>query len=210
MALSRATIKEILSKAGVTAENMDAAISGILEGHTASVDALTELRDKYKADADKLPGVQAELAAAKENAKGGDKDAWKVKYDALKGEYDTFKADTAQKETNAQKQTAYKALLDELKISGKVTDKVLKLAELDKVELVDGKIKDADALKKALSEEWKDFIVTSGTEGARVETPPASGGETVTKEQFDKMGYAARNELYQKQPELYKTLTKKE
>lgn len=40
-------------------------------------------------------------------------------------------------------------------------------------------------------------------------TPPASNGNTgITKEMFQKMGYAERNKLYAESPELYKELSK--
>ena len=42
MALTRPAVKEILSKAGVAAENMDEAVKEIIAGHTATVDALKE------------------------------------------------------------------------------------------------------------------------------------------------------------------------
>jgi hypothetical protein len=182
MALTRAQIKEILSTAGIAADKTDAAIEGILAGHTSSVDALTEQRDKYKADAEKLPTVQAELDRAKEAAKDQKPDAYKVKYDALKEEYDGYKADVTKKATTAQKSTAYKALLDELKINGKITGKVLKLADLEKVELDDkGAIKDADKLRESLKAEWADFIVKEGSEGGRVDNPPANNNVDTDK-----------------------------
>ncbi len=178
MALTRTQIKEILSKAGTPAEGVDAAVEGILAGHTASVDALTELRDKYKADADKLPDMQKQLDAAKEAAKDSGKDAFKVKYDALKEEFEGYKADVTKKATTAQKSAAYRTLLDELKINGKITDKVLKLADLEKVELDDkGAIKDADKLKESLKTEWADFIVKDGAEGGKVDNPPRNNGD---------------------------------
>jgi hypothetical protein len=182
MALTRAQIKEILSTAGIAADKTDAAIEGILAGHTSSVDALTEQRDKYKADAEKLPAVQTELDKAKEAAKDQKPDAYKVKYDALKEEYDGYKADVTKKATTAQKSTAYKALLDELKINGKITGKVLKLADLEKVELDDkGAIKDADKLRESLKAEWADFIVKEGSEGGRVDNPPANNNVDTDK-----------------------------
>lgn len=177
MALTRAQIKEILSKAGTPSEGLDAAIQSIIEGHTSSIDALTEQRDKYKADADKLSAVQAELDKAKEAAKDQKPDTWKVKYEGIKAEFDGYKETIAKQQTAAKKSAAYKALLAEIKISEKVREGVLKLANLDKVELdADGKIKDADTLKTSLTKEWADFIVTDGKKGVEDPNPPA--GET--------------------------------
>lgn len=194
MALTRATIKEILSKAGVTAENMDTAVDGILAGHTASVDALTELRDKYKADAEKLPDVQKKLDDAIKAAQGEGKDTYRVKYDALKDEFENYKSESAKKEIVAQKQEAYKALLSELKISPKVHDGILRIADMDKIELDNGKIKDVSELSESLKAEWGDFIITEGTKGADVTTPPSTGGQTDTSKMTDAEYFAYQRE----------------
>ena len=172
MALTRTQIKEILSKAGTPSDGMDVAIASILEGHTSSVEALTELRDKYKADAEKLPSVQAALDMANETAKSSEKDPFKVKYEALKEEFEGYKTDVTKKETTASKTKAYKQLLKELNISDKIIDKVVKLADIDAIEIVDGKIKDAETLSTSLKTEWADFITQPKTTGAKVETPP--------------------------------------
>lgn len=37
----------------------------------------------------------------------------------------------------------------------------------------------------------------------------SSGAQTITQEQFDKMGYSERLKVYNEQPELYKTLTQR-
>lgn len=50
-----------------------------------------------------------------------------------------------------------------------------------------------------------------GEAAAKLPTPAGKadeGGKTVTKEQFDKMGYAERNELFEKNRELYDELSK--
>ena len=182
MSLTRSQIKEILSKAGTPAEGMDAAITGILDGHAATVDALKEQRDAYKTDAEKLPDALKQLDTANQAVKESGKDAYKVKYDALKEEYDGYKADVSKKETTAHKSAAYKALLAELKINGKITDKVLKLADMDAVELDDkGAIKGADKLRESLKAEWADFIVKEGSEGGKVDNPPANNNVDTDK-----------------------------
>ena len=85
--------------------------------------------------------------------------------------------------------SAYKSLLKEIGISEKRIDAVAKLAELDKIKLdKDGKIEGSDDLKKSLSEEWSDFIVKDGKEGAETSTPPENkGGKVMTKEEIMKI-----------------------
>jgi hypothetical protein len=150
----------------------DDKIEEIISAHSETVTGLKEEAEKYKADAGKLPSVQAALDKANEIAKSSEKDPFKVKYEALKEEFEGYKTDVTKKETTASKTKAYKELLKELNISDKVIDKVVKLADIDAIEIVDGKIKDAEKLSASLKTEWADFIAQPKTTGAKVETPP--------------------------------------
>ena len=150
-------------------------IEEIISAHSETVTGLKEEAEKYKADAEKLPSVQAALDKANETVSKGEKDPYKVKYEALKEEFEGYKTDVTKKETTASKTKAYKQLLKELNISDKVIDKVVKLADIDAIEIVDGKIKDAETLSASLKTEWADFIAQPKTTGAKVETPPTGG-----------------------------------
>lgn len=161
MALTRKSLKAM----GLEDEKIDE----IITMHTETVDALKEQRDQYKADAEALPKVKADLE--KFTADAG-KDPWKIKYEALKTDFDGFKTEQQAKETRGAKEKAYRDALKEVGVAEKLHDSILRVAELDKVELVDGKLKDADTIKKALKTEWGDFIAQPKTTGAKVETPP--------------------------------------
>jgi hypothetical protein len=174
MALKRAFLKAL----GIEDEKVDE----IINAHTETVNGLKDEIEKYKADAEKLPSVQAALEKANETVSKGEKDPYKVKYEALKEEFEGYKTEATKKETMTSKTAAYKALLKELRINGKITDKVLKLADLETVELDDkGTIKDADKLKESLKNEWADFIVKEGSEGGRVDNPPANNNVDADK-----------------------------
>lgn len=164
----------------------DEKIDQIIEAHAETVNSLKEDLDKYKEDAEKLPGVQKQLDDALEEAKNSNSDVWEAKYNALKEDFDTYKNDITAKETKAEKDSAYRALLKEIGISDKRIDSVLRVSKVDDVELdKDGKIKDADTLKESLKNEWADFIQTTSTQGASTATPPASNGGTIlTKEEI--------------------------
>lgn len=179
MALTKAQVREILSAAGVTSENMSDAVDNIIDGHLTSVNALREDIAKYKADAEKLPTVQKELDDMKANTN----DSWKEKYDNLKGEFDTYKKDVEAKETHNKKVEAYKAILKDANLSEKGIEKAVKYAEWDKIELeADGKIKGASDHIKAVKEEWAEYVTTTTTTGAKTSTPPANtGGAKLTK-----------------------------
>lgn len=167
--------RKFLSALGIEADKVDQ----IIDAHTEVTDALKSERDKYKADAEKLPGVQAELDGLKSDAEKNGKDPWKVKYDALKEEYDNFKNEQTAKATASAKADAFRALLKECGVAEKRIDAILKVTDLESIELEDGKIKNAADLRKNVKEEWADFITTQATKGADTSTPPPGGKSSV-------------------------------
>ena len=156
----------------------------IIAAHTEVTDALKQERDGYKADAEKLPGIQKELDDLKSTTDG--KNTWKVKYEALKEDFDQYKNDVEAKAAKTAKEDAYKKLLEETGVSPKRIAAILKVSDFDSIELDDsGAIKDADKLKDSIKEEWADFIQTTQTKGATTATPPSSTGKaTMTKEEI--------------------------
>lgn len=181
MALSR----KFLQALGIEAEKIDE----IINAHSETVEGLKEERDSYKSQAEQADKLQKDLDKAKKDIEELNKeDAYKVKYEALKEDFDTYKKGVETEKTNNNKKAAYKALLKEIKISDKRIDSVAKLADLDKIKLdKDGKIEGSEDLKKALAEEWADFIVTDGKEGAGTSTPPASNGGVKSREEIMKI-----------------------
>lgn len=180
--------RKALAAMSIEAEKIDQ----IIEMHCETVEALKTERDnakkdaeKYKADAEKLPAVEKELKDLKDDNSG---DKYKEKYESIKKEYEDFKASTTAKETKDTKEKAYKALLEECGVSPKRIDRVLKVSDVDAIEInEDGTVKDAENLKKSITEEWADFIETTGTTGAKTTTPPKNTGGKMTKEDIDKI-----------------------
>ena len=197
MALTRKLLKGM----GLTDEQVDT----IIEAHTDTVDGLKADVSKYKTDAEKLPGVQKELDDLK--AKGDD--GWKEKHDKLKGEFDTYMKDVEAKETHSKKEAAYRAILKDATLSEKGIEKAIKYAEWDKIELeADGKLKGASDHIKSVKEEWAEYVTTTTTTGAKTSNPPANNGNSVvTKEDFQKMSYKDRLQIYNENPDLYNELT---
>ena len=171
MALTRKMLKAM----GIEDEKIDQ----IIEAHSETVDALKEQRDQYKADAETLPQIQKQLDTANQHLESVGKDAYKVKYEALKEEMDALKADYAAKETRSAKEKAYTELLKAAGIPEKRIAAVLKVSDLDAIELDDkGAVKDADKLTENIKTEWADFIPTTTTQGAQTSTPPATNTGT--------------------------------
>ncbi len=178
MALSR----KFLTALGIESDKIDE----IINAHSESVNALKEERDSFKEKAEKYDKAQTDLDEANKKIEELSKeDTYKVKYDALKEEFDDYKNGIETEKTNNNKKEAYKALLKEIGISEKRIDAVARLVELDKIKLdKDGKIEGSDNLKKSLKEEWSDFIVKEGKEGAGTATPPEGSGSKKTKEEI--------------------------
>lgn len=176
MALTRKMLKAM----GIEDEKVEQ----IIEAHTETVTALKDERDAFKADAEKLPAVQKELDELK--ATDNKEDTYKVKYDALKEEFEGFKKEQSEKELRVKKEQAYKVLLQEAGVSEKRVDAVLKVSDIDSLEFnEDGSVKDADNLKKGIEAEWEDFIVRKETQGTQTSTPPQGSGKVYkTKEEI--------------------------
>jgi len=178
MALTRKMLKAM----GIEEEK----IEQIIEAHSETVSGLKADIEKYKGDAEKLPGVQKELDTLKAAGDGG----WKEKHDTVKKELDTLKAENTKKETRAAKEKAWRALLKETGVSEKRIDVVVRATDLDGIELAeDGKIKDADKHTEAIKKDWGDFIVTKKKEGTQTQNPPENGGGD---------GPKTREEIYKK------------
>jgi len=194
MALTNANVKEILSKAGVDSEHMKDAVNEIIEGHTTSIEALREERDGYKEKAQKVEDLEKQLEKAQKDLKEATSDdseqKYKTKYEMLKEEFKEYKKDVEAKATKESKAKAYKDILKEAGISEKRIDAVLKVSDVDSIELDDeGKVKDKDDLLKSIKEEWSDFIQTADVQGAKTDNPPANtgGSKTLTKDDIMKV-----------------------
>lgn len=169
MALTRKSLKEL----GLTEEQ----ITEVIEGHSETVNALKEEVAKYREEADKVPGLQKQVEDSKKV------DSYKEKYDKLQKEYTDYKAEQAKAKTAAQKRDAYRALLEEAGVSEKRIAAVLKVSDIDAIELdADGKVKDSKTVVNSIKTEWADFIQSGGKEGAKTPTPPQGSGKTMTKE----------------------------
>lgn len=162
MSLTRNYLKSM----GLTDEQ----VSGIIEAHTDTVEALKTQRDQYKQDADKLVEVQKELDGLKEKA--GEND-FEQKYKDMEKKYNDLVKENEQKETTAKIKDAYKALLKEAGVSEKRLESVLKVTDISALKLdKDGKLDGAKDLTENIKKEWADFIVTEGEHGANPATPP--------------------------------------
>lgn len=163
-------------------EIADDKIDQIIDAHTEVTDALKADRDKYKADAEKLPQVQKDLDDAKKQI--GTDDGYKEKYEKEHKDFTEYKKGIEAEQTKAKKSEAYKTVLKKANISEKRMDAIIRLTDLDKIELDEnGEVKDADKAVETVKTEWADYIVKTEEKGAETETPPAggSGGRVLSR-----------------------------
>lgn len=163
MALTR----KLLTALGIEADKQEQ----IIDAHTETVDGLKQQIAQYKADAEKLPEVQAQLKAAQEAAKNSG-DAAKIQKD-----FDDYKAQVQAEKTKAAKESALKKIAKDAGLTEAGIAKAVKYQDFTKIELDEkGEVKDAKDIIKALKEEWPEHLVKEGTQGAGTPTPPSSNG----------------------------------
>lgn len=166
MALTRKYLKSI----GLNEDQID----GVIEEHTSVTEALKEQIKTYKADADKLPGVQKELDDLKAAGDGG----YKEKYEAEAQAHSTLKQQIATEKANAAKRTAMDDFLTNKVGIHRESARTLILdaVKWDDIKLDDsGALAGADELAKAYGAKYADFVGAPGEKGVPPTTPPSGG-----------------------------------
>lgn len=181
MALTRKLLKSM----GLTDEQVDS----VIEAHSETVDGLKADRDKYKADSENLASVSKELESLKES--GGD---WKTKFEKEHSDFESFKTATAEKETNAMKQNAFKKILRDAGISENRFDSILRVTDLSKIDIdKDGNFVDSTSVTERVKAEWSDFIVQKSSEGVATAVGNQTKTTTYSRDDISKMSASEIN-----------------
>ena len=140
--------------------------------HLGVVDPLKDDLTKYKADAEKLPGVQKQLDDLKAAGDGG----YKEKYEKEHSAFEAFKTDITAKESKAAKEKAVRAYFESKNITGSNLDLAMRGCGEEMAALVmDGdKIKDTTSLDALIDGAYKSLVYTEHVQGANPATPPAN------------------------------------
>lgn len=173
MALTRKLLKGM----GLTDEQVDT----IIEAHTDTVDGLKADVSKYRADAEKLPGVQKELDDLKAAGDGG----YKEKYEKEHSAFEAFKTDITAKESKAAKEKAVRAYFESKNITGANLDLAMRGCgeEMAALELDGEKIKDTKSLDALVDGTYKGLV---SKQTVRVDTGARfnGGGKPMTKDEI--------------------------
>ena len=176
MALTRKLLKGM----GLTDEQVDT----IIEAHTDTVDGLKADVSKYKADAEKLPGVQKQLDDLKAAGDGG----YQEKYEKEHKAFEDFKANVTAKESKAAKEKAVRAYFESKNITGANLDLAMRGCgeEMSALELDGEKIKDTKSLDALVDGTYKSLVSKPAVRldmGARLN----EGGKPMTKDEIMKI-----------------------
>ena len=172
MAFKREEIREALGEAYT-----DDIARKLIELHRSVVDPIKDQLDdakmdvtRFKAEAEKVPGLQTEISELKNG------EDWKKKYETEHQSFEDYKGQVARDAEVANIKTAYKKLLIEEKISEKTLDAVLNATDYSKMKLKeDGTLDGIEDLKKDISEKWGGFKVVQRQRGEKVDNPPPGG-----------------------------------
>lgn len=149
--------------------------------HLGVVDPLKDDLTKYKADAEKLPGVQKELDDLKAAGDGG----YKEKYEKEHSAFETFKTDITAKESKAAKEKAVRAYFESKNITGANLDLAMRGCgeEMVALELDGEKIKDTKSLDALVDGTYKGLV---SKQTVRVDTGARfnGGGKPMAKDEI--------------------------
>ena len=159
----------------------DEKIEQIIEDHSETVNALKKQRDDYKAEADKVSDLEKKI----QDLENAEVDDYKEKFEAERKAFEDYKAEVETTKRNDQVKNLYRDLLKDSGVDEKRIETVLRVTDLSKLEInKDGTLRDAERLKESITEDWADFIATTETKGANVETPPANTGGKMSKDEI--------------------------
>lgn len=172
--------RKLLKGMGLTDEQVDT----IIEAHTDTVDDLKADVTRYKADAEKLPGVQKQLDDLKAAGDGG----YKEKYEKEHSAFEAFKTDITAKESKAAKERAVRAYFESKNITGANLDLAMRGCgeEMSALELDGEKIKDTKSLDALVDGTYKSLVSKPAVRldmGARLN----EGGKPMTKDEIMKI-----------------------
>ena len=173
---TRAEIRNILGEA--CTEEIENRLVAL---HLGVVDPLKDDLTKYKADAEKLPGVQKEL----DDLKAAGDDGYKEKYEKEHSAFETYKSDVMAKESKAAKEKAVRAYFESKNITGANLDLAMRGCgeEMAALELDGEKIKDTKSLDALVDGTYKGLVSKQTVRfdtGARFN----GGGKPMTKDEI--------------------------
>nr|DAT31244.1 MAG TPA: minor structural protein [Caudoviricetes sp.] len=197
--------KEELKALGVTDEAADKIVEDYGKNYVSKAQ-FNATNEEKKAAKTELAQIKTELDGLKEKAKGNEDLSKQI--EDLKKQSEAREKEYAQKVKNMEIDGIVDRAL--LTAKAKSVKAVRALLDLNGAEVEDGKIKGLDKqIEKLVTEAG--YLFGDGKPNVKGATPGDPGGNTpksgVTKEQFNKMSYSERVQLYNDDKEAYDRLT---
>ena len=150
----------------------DDKVEEIIGAHLETVNPLKDERDNLKEQADKAAELQKQVDEL--TKKGSTSEDLVKKYEDEHKAFEAYKAEIEAGKAEAAKKSAYRKLLESSGIDPKRIDAVMRVSDVSAIEVgEDGNVVDVDKLTEQIKTDWSDFVISTGTVGQRVDTPPA-------------------------------------
>lgn len=152
------------------------AVAKLAQAVSSSVGREFVEKSRYNDKLEEIETLKTEKQTAEDNATTAGK--WKEKYDTLHSEFENQKKAQAAKEARAAKEAAARAYYESKGITGKALEIAMRGsgAEIEALELEEGKIKDAAALEALVKGDFSGLVSTTTITGANTANPPVNNG----------------------------------
>lgn len=215
MALPKKQLREKIQNVDLNDEaSVDSLVKWILDGASASRDAIQDKLDEAEARITTLENEATEKAAEYTKL-ASERDTLKTDLDALKAtnsdakkvqeQFDAYKAEIEAKETNTAKRTAIRKALKNAGVGREsFLDLLVDKVDLNGVELDGESVKDTSFVD-GLKTSYADCFTSTSVDGVKPTAPVTSGAKTVTtvKEIMGITDRDARRKAIAENPELF-------
>lgn len=206
------TLEEILKSQGLSEEQIQTVVGEMKQNKifTTTEENLDIRYNKLKEEHDNLNSQHGEATKLIEQLKSGTKDSEK-----MQGQITTYEGQIAELQ-NQLKATQLESEVKVALLTAKASDidyMTYKLKEKGELELgEDGHVKGIDDMIAGLKVQFPEHFENGTGNGIHIDAKPLPTNTepkpTMTKEEFNKMGYDSRVKLKQENPELYSNMMK--
>lgn len=159
--------RSFLAALGLSKEQENAVMdehTNVVDGFQKTLNQYKTDAEKYKAEADKLAGIQKELDSMKD---------YQAKYESEHSAFETYKQGVESEKTDQKVKAALGQLCLDEKINPKRVEAVVRLIDRAGMKLTaDGKLENEAAIRESIKKDFSDYITTDKEKGANPGNPP--------------------------------------
>ena len=199
--------RDMLVEAGITDKSV---IDNIMQAYGAGIEnAKSQVKSELQAENDSLKQqLEQQSQALKDlQAKEGASEELKQQLTDLQAQFDTYKSENEANLVRVNKSNAIRLALKD--VDAHNSDDLAKFINFDEIELDESGKPKLDKVIKGLKE-TSPYLFKQEEQAAQpkisVGGNPSANANGITKEDFKRMGINERQELFDKDPELYQQL----